>query len=285
MILIIGASGYIGFEFVKQLEEKHNIPYTTIPYKEASKEKLISLINKLNIQYIINATGYIGSKDTSSCEFEKYETIQGNILFPIMLKDICEMFGIVLCHISTGSLYTGLSPSFLGWTENDEPNFSFKFNNSNFYSGAKCMAEDYLKSYKKCYIWRLQFVFNHINSHKNHLSKLAQHNNIVLGERSLSNKEEFVNACIESIKRSIPFGIYNITNSNSISSKKIIEKLINTICPEKKTKFVTAEEFEKLNNGISISSCVLDNSKILSTGIKLSDVNESIDKCLKSWVW
>ena len=33
------------------------------------------------------------------------------------------------------------------------------------------------------------------------------------------------------------------------------------------------------------SNCILDNKKLLSTGIKMSDVNESIDYCLNNWIF
>jgi UDP-glucose 4,6-dehydratase len=284
MILIIGASGYIGTEFTKQFE-KNNIKYKSISYKNVNRKNLISLIKTNNIKYIVNCAAFVGKPNIEACETQKDQTICGNILLPIMLREVCEDFNIILCHISTGCLYNGPSPSQSGWNENDEPNFSFELNNCSFYTGTKVIAENYIKSYDKSYIWRIRLPFENHHNDRNYLSKVINYNTLITEQNSISHKEEFVKACIDSIRLEIPFGIYNITNTGSVSSKNIVEKLVKTIKPNKIAKFLTTEEFYKTISTMPRSNCILDNNKILSMGILLSDVNESIDKCLNTWEW
>lgn len=284
MILIIGSSGYIGTEFIKQLKE-NNTKYISVSYKDINKQSLISLIKTENIKYIINCAAFVGKPNIEACESQKDKAISGNILLPLMLKEVCEDFGIILCHISTGCLYNGQSPSLDGWNEKDEPNFTFELNSCSFYTGTKVMAENYIKSYDKSYIWRIRLPFENEHNNRNYISKIINYETLVTEPNSISNKQEFVKACLDSIKLEIPFGIYNITNTGSISSIDIVDKLVKTIKPNKIAKFITTEEFYKISSPMPRSNCIIDNSKIISMGISLSEVNESIDKCLKNWKW
>jgi UDP-glucose 4,6-dehydratase len=256
-----------------------------VPYQEVNRNNLISLIKTVKIKYLINCAAFVGKPNIEACEKQKDETIRGNILFPMMLKDVCEELGVILCHISTGCLYNGYSPSNGGWNETDKPNFSFEFNNCSFYTGTKVMSEDYVKSYERSYIWRIRLPFENQNNDRNYISKVINYDILITEPNSISNKQEFVKACIDSIKLEIPFGIYNITNTGSISSVEVVEKLIKTIKPNKKAQFLTMDEFYQKISSMPRSNCIIDNKKILSAGIALTEVNESIDQCLYNWEW
>jgi dTDP-4-dehydrorhamnose reductase len=284
MILLIGSTGYIGTEFRKQFDIL-NINYLTLSYKDITKNKLIKFVKENNIKYIINSAAFVGKPNIEACETQKDQTISGNILLPYLLKEVCEECDIILGHISTGCLYNGESSNGMGWSENDKPNFSFNFNNCSFYTGTKVIAEDIVKLYPKSYIWRIRLPFENIHNERNYISKIINYDTLITNKNSISHKEEFVRACIDSIKLKIPFGIYNITNSGSISAVDIVEKLTKTIMPDKKSRFLSMKEFYETISSMPRSNCIIDNTKILSMGIKLSDVNESIDNCLRNWRW
>ena len=284
MILLIGSTGYIGTEFKKQFE-KNSLPYKTLPYQEATRENIIEIHKTCNIQYIINCAAFVGKPNIEACENQKDETISGNVVLPILLKEISQDLEIVYCHISTGCLYNGQAPNPDGWQETDKPNFSFEFNNCSFYTGTKIIAEKHISSYEKSYIWRIKLPFENKHNNRNYISKIINYDTLVLENNSISNKFEFVKACIDSIKLEIPFGTYNITNSGYISPIDLVKKLVNTITPNKKANFLTIDNFYKYISSMPRSNCVTNNSKLLSTGIKMSEVNESIDWCLKNWKW
>jgi UDP-glucose 4,6-dehydratase len=284
MILLIGSTGYIGTEFKKQFE-KNSIPYKTLSHKEATRANIIEIHKAYNIQYIINCAAFVGKPNIEACENQKDETISGNIILPILLKEISQELEIVYCHISTGCLYNGQSPNTDGWQEKDKPNFSFELNNCNFYTGTKIIAEKYISLYEKSYIWRIKLPFENEHNNKNYISKIINYDTLVSENNSISNKVELVKACIDSIKLEIPFGTYNITNSGYISPMDLVKKLVNTITPNKKANFLIIDNFYKDISSMPRSSCIVNNKKLLSTGIKMSEVNESIDWCLKNWKW
>ena len=284
MILLIGESGYIGKEFVKQLSI-NNLKFISLSYKVCKRNLLLNIIKQNNIKYIINSAAFVGKPNIEVCEFEKDKCIEGNILLPILLKEVCEQAHIIYGHISTGCLYDGKSPSPKGYNENDEPNFTFEKNNCGFYTGSKALTEKIVKQYTKSYIWRIRLPFENINNNRNYISKIIKYDTLITEANSVTNKKEFVNACIQSIIKEIPFGIYNITNTGSISALDIVQKLQKTIMPNKKATFLNMDDFYKKISSMPRSNCVTDNSKILSAGIYMSDVNESIDDCLNNWVW
>ena len=134
MILLFGSRGYIGSEFKKQLS-KRKIPF--IAWQGARKTSFDQLqtffkFNKIN--YVINAAGYTGKPNVDACELNKEETFYGNVLWPQILVHFCQLNDIVLGHVSSGCIYAGKKPDGSAFTEEDEPNFSFKQNNCSFYS-------------------------------------------------------------------------------------------------------------------------------------------------------
>ena len=284
MILLVGSSGYIGKEFAKQLEI-NNLKFISLSHKECTKSHLINLIKEYDIKYIINCAAFVGKPNIEVCEFEKDKCIEGNILLPIFLKEVCEQADIIYGHISTGCLYDGKSSSPKGYNENDEPNFTFEKNNCGFYTGCKALTEKIVKQYPKSYIWRIRLPFENVNNNRNYISKIIKYDTLITEANSITNKKEFVNACIQSIIKQIPFGVYNITNTGYISALDIVQKLQKTIMPNKKATFLNMDEFYKKISSMPRSNCVTDNSKILSVGIYMSDVDKSIDDCLNNWIW
>jgi UDP-glucose 4,6-dehydratase len=284
MILLIGESGYIGKEFVKQLSI-NNLKFISLSYKACKRDVLLNIIRQNNIKYIINCAGFVGKPNIEICESQKDKCIEGNILLPILLKEVCEQADIIYGHISTGCLYNGESLSSKGYNENDEPNFTFEKNNCGFYTGSKALTEKIVKQYSKSYIWRIRLPFENVNNNRNYISKIIKYDTLITEANSITNKKEFVNACIQSIIKQIPFGIYNITNTGSISALDIVQKLQKTIMPNKKAIFLNMDDFYKKISSMPRSNCVTDNSKILSAGIYMSDVDRSIDDCLNDWVW
>ena len=85
MILLIGASGYIGKEFAFQLT-KSKIDFITLSYKDCSEIVLSSLIINKKINYIINCAAFVGKPNIEACETQKDKCIMGNVLLPINIK-------------------------------------------------------------------------------------------------------------------------------------------------------------------------------------------------------
>lgn len=287
MILLFGSTGYIGSEFKLQLEKLNlKVVYWT-DTKNATfydLEKWYESLGYPIIDFVINAAGYTGKPNVDACEKNKEDTVHGNIIWPQILTDWCMLNDIPLGHISSGCIYQGRREDGKPFTEEDEPNFTWSQNNGSFYSGTKAISETIVNKWNKSYIWRLRIPFEEYNNSRNYISKLMRYDKVLQAENSISNKHEFVNVCIQMINKKMPYGIYNVTNTGYITTDMLVNKLKNTIAKNK--EFTLIDESE-LYNGLATakrSNCILDNSKLLSTGIKMRTVDEALDYCLNNWV-
>lgn len=286
MIILFGHTGYIGNEFKKQLLNKNIDLFLWSNSHKTTFDELNNwyLNNKYKrIDAVINAAGYTGKPNVDACELNKEDTIHGNVIWPQVLTDWCSLNDIPLGHVSSGCIYTGKREDGKGFTEEDEPNFTFNQGNSSFYSGTKAIGEKIVKKWEKSYIWRLRIPFEENNNPRNYISKMLNYDSILDTQNSISNKQEFVSASIESIFRQVPYGIYNMTNTGYITTKQLIDKLNNTIAKNKVFKLINEKELYEKFAKTPRSNCILDNTKLLSTGIKMKTVDESLDFCLNNW--
>jgi UDP-glucose 4,6-dehydratase len=285
MIILFGSTGYIGSEFKRQLENLKT-PFFCWPNARKTTfndlEKWYDESGYPRINTVINAAGYTGKPTVDVCELNKEDTIGGNIIWPQVLTNWCMLNNISIGHVSSGCIYQGRRQDGKPFTEDDEPNFGFQ-NNSSFYSGTKALGEQIVKKWEKHYLWRLRIPFEESSNDRNYISKLLRYNKLLRAENSISNKQEFVDVCIQSILKKIPYGTYNVTNTGYITTDQFVEKLKNTIAKDKSFSLIDEKEFYDNFAKAPRSNCVLDNSKILSTGIKMKNVEESIDYCLNNW--
>ena len=286
MIILFGSTGYIGCEFKRQLEQKQ------IEFKCWSDtanttfydlEKWYMEAGYPIVDVVINAAGYTGKPNVDACELAKEDTIHGNIVWPQILTDWCMLNDITLGHVSSGCIYSGRRLDGEPFTEEDEPNFSFKQNNCSFYSGTKAIAEKIVSKWNKNYIWRLRIPFEEYNNPRNYISKMLKYDKLLQAENSISNKQEFVSACIQTFVNKVPFGIYNVTNTGYITTDFLVEKLKVTIAKDRNFTLIDEETLYKNYAKTPRSNCVMSNSKLLETGITMKTVEESIDYCLNNW--
>jgi dTDP-4-dehydrorhamnose reductase len=282
-ILILG-TGYIAQSYEKFLWREgiqyHILSRSSFDYTK--KDKLVSFLNNWKPDIVLNTAGYVGRPNVDACENHQKECLIGNVVLVQTIAEACKLTGNILLHVSSGCIFTGNNGE-KGFSEKDEPNFTFKQNNCSFYSGTKAMAEEILKTYSYIYIFRLRMPFNHKNNLRNYLSKVLSYHTLLDAKNSLTNINDFVRASVETFNKSLPFGIYNITNPGSITTRQITEMMIERGLKKEFRFFENEEEFNKTVVAPR-SNCVLDSSKILNYGIGLENVKESVGRCLDRWI-
>ncbi|MEQ1825273.1 MAG: sugar nucleotide-binding protein [Pirellula sp.] len=286
MYLLIGSSGYVGSHFQHWLRLR-KIPFAMLSRKNCNLFDVASLVNALrmsNAHFVINCAGYTGKPNVDACELHKSECLMGNAVLPGVLDQACKQAEVCWGHVSSGCIYTGTDSSGRGFTEESPPNFSFRTNNCSFYSGTKALGEEVLADSDRVYIWRLRIPFNHVDNPRNYLSKLIRYPKLLDVMNSLCNIDDFVNACIDCVEKKLPLGTYNLTNTGCISTREITQ-LLRPIVEEKKIFrfFDSEQDFMNQVAKSPRSSCVLDNTKALSHGLKLTDVTPAIRQCVENW--
>lgn len=285
MILVLGQTGYIGSQFINELEYR-KLPYiglSRVDINYCNYSDLFSYVTTSNLRgfdLIINCAGYIGRPNVDACEDHKAETIEGNVVLPKMLSDICVETGYTkLMHISSGCIYNGYDKTY---TEEDPPDFCFKTNNGSFYSGCKALAED-LVNKNNSYICRLRIPFDEIDSPRNYISKLINYDKLLNAENSITHRGDFVKACLDLYENDCPTGIYNVVNTGSVTTSWVAQKMAEYNIKNDFSFFSDEQTFYKLGAKAPRSNCLLDNSKLISAGVKIRSVQEAIDESLSNW--
>ena len=168
MILLLGASGYIGQAFEQELQRRGE-PFRSLSRSQVDYTRfgpLYQFLRETRPTFVINAAGYTGKPNVDACETAKADTLQGNTLFPQTLAHACAALDIPFGHVSSGCVFVGClvddgdgwvvekdmtrpefravaasSPERIrGFDETMTPNFTFRDLPCSFYSGTKALG-------------------------------------------------------------------------------------------------------------------------------------------------
>jgi dTDP-4-dehydrorhamnose reductase len=312
MIVLLGASGYIGEAFERVIKLR-GYPLTALSRQQmdyARFETLVDFLKRTKPSFLINAAGYTGKPNVDACETARAETLAGNTLFPQTIAHACLATGIPWGHVSSGCIYSGAKvaqggqwriekdltqpdlrkltesnlASIHGFRESDEPNFSFRDPPSSFYSASKALAEEAIAGVGQIYIWRLRIPFDEIDHARNYLSKVQRYQKVYDNINSISHREDFVRACLDLWQARAPFGTYNMTNPGFITTRQVVGMIQRILKPQRPFEFwANDEEFYRVAAKTPRSNCVMDTTKLLSAGIKMRPVEEALEDALKNW--
>lgn len=288
MYIILGKTGYIGQAFVSELKRK-GLHYLALSRSDIDYTNFKEFANFYHINYnnhsaptknsiIINCAGYIGKPNVDACESNKGDTIMGNVVFPTNLANHCVTNSSTLVQISSGCIYNGYEKHF---SEEDDSNFDFQ--NGSFYSGTKALCEKMiLKHNPRSYIFRLRIPFDEHKSPRNYLTKLLSYEKLLNAENSLSHRGDFAKYVIDLLEQKVPYGIYNITNKGSVTTKDVIELIKKHGLSKKDFKFFDDLESFSKETVAPRSNCVLDTSKI-EQYIKIRTAKEALENAILNY--
>src|SRR6185295_11310817 len=167
-------------------------------------ETLLAFLREHKPAFLINAAGYTGKPNVDACEDHKADTLAGNTLLPQTIAHACAAADVPWGHVSSGCIFTGAKLSdggalrvepdlnkpqihalveqtpvlIRGFTETDEPNFTFRKPPCSFYSGTKALAEEAIAGVGQSYIWRLRIPFDEFDNSRNYLSKVQRYQKV-----------------------------------------------------------------------------------------------------------
>ena len=254
------------------------------------RDGLRQLLKAVQPEFVINAAGYTGKPNVDACEIHKVECLEGNAVYPGMVKEVCAEAKVPWGHVSSGCIFTGTLPDRSGFREEDAPNFTFRQNNCSFYSGTKALGEEILQDDPNCFIWRLRIPFDQVDNPRNYLTKVIRYARLLEASNSLSQLDDFVRATWDCWSRRLPFGIYNVTNPGFVTTHEVVELIKKSamgkrlLAKGKEFSFFEDEvEFMKIAAKTPRSNCVLDSSKLTRAGIKMDEVHEAVEQALARW--
>jgi dTDP-4-dehydrorhamnose reductase len=286
MIYLLGSSGYLGSAY-KAYFERRGIPFRSLSRSEVDYTNPATLTAALRAdkpEFLVNAAGYTGKPNVDACELHKSDCLASNAVLPGTIAQACEAAHVPWGHVSSGCIYTGSRPDGSGFTEEDAPNFSFRQNNCSFYSGTKALGEEVLAGCANTYIWRVRIPFDQFENPRNYLTKLMRYSRLLNATNSISELQEFVEASLLCWKRRVPFGIYNMTNPGSITTREVVDLIRKSgLCDREFEFFGSEDEFMRTAAKTPRSNCVMNSEKLLRAGIRLTEVHEAIERDLRNW--
>jgi dTDP-4-dehydrorhamnose reductase len=310
MIVLLGGSGYIGEAFRRELE---GVPFRSLSRAEMDYtqfDRLLAWLKEQRPEFVINCAGYSGKPNVDACEFAKADTLAGNAILPLTIASACAAVDVPWGHVSSGCIYSGAkivgpdgirpekdmtrpdlrslvdkSPtSIRGFSETDPPNFSFRDEPCSFYSGSKALGEEAVAGVGQGYVWRLRIPFDEYDSQRNYLSKLQRYAKVYDNVNSITHRGEFAAACLDLWRIRAPFGVYNVTNPGFVTARQVVGLIQKHLKPTKHFDFwADDEEFYRVAAKTPRSNCVMDTTKLLSTGVKMRPVLEAIEHSLRNW--
>ena len=255
-----------------------------------------------------NGNGLQGHEGPRDLGAERTAMLQTNTVLPQVIARVCSLTRTPWAHLSSGSIFSGAkvvdnghsAPAvdlaapetralfsahpdrFHGFSEADEPNFSFR-SAGTFYSGTKALAEEALSAEEQCYIWRFRLPFNEVDDPGNYLSQLHTRQRLHEALNSFSQVDECAHACLELWEKRATYGIYNVVNPGMMSTRQVLQLVQRYLKPPRHLRLLVYEESAD-GELASHPDCLLDCSKLLRTGVRLREVHEAMEKSLRNWV-
>lgn len=314
MILLLGATGYVGQAFAAELNRR-GVPFRVLSRREVDYtrfEPLLALLREVKPEFLVNCAGYTGKPNVDACENAKADTLLGNALLPQTLAHACAAAGIPWGHVSSGCIYTGakvcddegvchVEPDLTepgvhrlilekrdrvhGFTETDPPNFSFRSPPCSFYSGTKALGEEAIAGVGQSYVWRLRIPFDEFDSPRNYLSKVQRYAKVYDTVNAISHRGDFVRACLDCWFQRVPWGTYNVTNPGWVTTREVVALVQKHLSPNREFQFWENDsEFHQVAAQTPRSNCVLDVSKLLDAGVRIRPVEAALDESLRNWM-
>jgi dTDP-4-dehydrorhamnose reductase len=286
MIYLLGGSGYVGAAYQALLTRK-GIPFRNLRRADldyTNPPVLTAALRQDRPEFLINAAGYTGKPNVDACELHKGECLMGNAVLPGLIAQACADAGVPWGHVSSGCIFTGARDDGTGFTEADEPNFTFRQDNCSFYSGTKALGEEVLAGRPNHYVWRLRIPFNEVDTPRNYLTKLMRYPRLLAATNSISQLDEFVAATFACWEKRVPFGTYNVTNPGQITTHEVVALIEKSgVHPKKYEFFASESDFMKVAAKTPRSNCVMDSSKLAAVGIELTEVHTAVESALRQW--
>jgi dTDP-4-dehydrorhamnose reductase len=270
---------------------------------------LFDCIRKSKPDFLINAASYVGA-NLDIGEPAREEMLRANTILPRFISQVCLMTNTPWGHVSSCGIYSGAkivvatgvvvekklargellrmtaeSPQKLrGFTESDEPNFSFRSAPCSFFSGTTALAEEAIRGIGRNFIWRMGLPFNERDEPENLLRQLQTCEKIYDGVHPCSHTDDFARACLDLWERSAPFGIYNVANPGIVTTRQTVEMIQKVLKPMRNFDFWRNDaEFYSQGNHVPRANGILDSSKLLATGVSLRPAVDAIEDALKNW--
>ena len=288
-VLIYGANGWIGTQFVKLLQNE-NIQYISglsrVDDDITLNEEIIQNSPTHIISFIGRTHGKIGNKlyntiDYLEQEGKLVENIRDNLYSPLILAEISKKLNIHYTYLGTGFIFKfdekhPFGKEENGFIENSLPNF---FGSS--YSVVKGYTDRLLHLYENVLNLRIRMPITGNKNPRNFITKIVQYEKVCSVPNSMTVLDELLPYVIKMMVQKIT-GTINLTNPGLISHNQILEMYKEIVYPTFTWKNFTQEEQRKILDS-DRSNNFLDTTKLETMYPDLMHIKDAIRYCLMQY--
>ena len=273
-ILIIGASGMLGYDLIEEISN-HNLILTNSKTLDiTNKKEVMNSISKFKPDIVINAAAYT---DVDGCEENEDLAFNVNGEGVKNLALACKKYDAALVHISTDYVFNGENDK--PWVEDDP------VGPVSVYGKSKLKGEEAIvENMEKYFIIRTAWLYgyNGKNFPRTMLELAKTHDEItvVYDEVGSPTYTKDLAHAIAQLIESDYYGVYHITNSGSCSWCEFSRYIFEIAERDVKVIPVKASEFNRPAPRPHYS--VLENKKWKDNGFKpLRDYKEAIKEYIE----
>ncbi len=227
---------------------------------------------------VLNAAGVRGRPNVDWCETHQVETMNGNVMLPLMIAEACQERGVYLLHIGSGCIFYGDSPhADKAWREDD-------FGNPvPVYSRSKWAADLVLSTLPNTGIGRIRMPLDHIHGPNNLIDKLAGFEKVIDVENSVTVIDDMVAAFHRMLEKRSQ-GIFHVTNPGTVKHRDIIGLYEELVDSSHACTWISNEEL--MRQGLAVkgrSNNFLASDRLVAEGIHMRPAKEALRDTMQKY--
>ena len=286
-ILVYGANGWIGGQFVSVLE-KEGVEYVFAKKRlgddpdKAIEEEILS-VSPTHIASFIGRTHGPGSNTIDYLEGGPDKLVinmRDNVYGPLLLAEICRKFGIHFTYIGSGCLFeyndehpVGSNP----FTEEDRPNY---FGSS--YSVAKGYTDRLMHHYANVLNIRMRLPVSSDGSNRNLITKIASYKKILNIPNSVTVLPELLPVLLKLMKKRHT-GTLNFVNHGCVEHTQILEAYKKSVDPSIEYELIDENDQSEFAMKLrsSRSNCYLSTDRLAQLAPEVSTGKEAVSRMIE----
>lgn len=270
---ILGASGFLGGQFVNYLKTK-SVEVITERVEITDLAALRAAFAKYHPAVIVNFAGVRAYPNIDWCETHKSETALVNVAGPINVVIAAQEIGAYCIQIASGCIYSG-GPEH-EFTESDAPNFF-----GSFYSRMRVAMQSALAELPVLQA-RIRMPLSAVPHPRNLLDKIVSYAKVVSVPNSVTVIEDLWPALLQ-LAEIKPIGILNLTNGGYVTHQQLLEAYKEIIDPTHTYEAITVDQLHTITVA-QRSNCILSNTKAANLGIILPELTpEKLHQLMESY--
>lgn len=290
-VMIFGAKGWIGQQFVKILNES-NVHYIEATSRaddyESVKEEMRAVRPTHVISFIGRTHGQIDGKEYTTIDYleqegKLVENIRDNLMAPVVLTYTCCELGIHYTYLGTGCIFKfddehPFGKEENGFDEEAKPNF---FGSS--YSIVKGFTDKLLHMMEEpsTLNLRIRMPITNEENKRNFITKIATYEKVCSIPNSMTVLPEMLPIVLDMMRQG-EVGTINLTNPGLISHNEILEMYKEFVDPNFTWKNFSAEEQRSIL-AADRSNNYLDTTKLQQLYPYVRNIKDAVRECLKNF--